>query len=269
MITESKTYFTKQNRKEKESKLSQVHKNGHKLTIWEKGSTTREEFSVGDFNRTDLFLVVSRLESTLNNKQVLYAFSINGVNYFGKGELKELGEKRFRLECSEDLFKSEKRESFRLLTYPHHEVYVQVPMNAESEDTSNLVSFKTGQSQTGLFKNFLNLVGEETDIEKEGFGKFRVLDISVTGLAFQVGEFEKDALIGTKELKPIHIEFLEELQIPRAEIRYIVPMVQKSGKAYKVGLKFKDIDLNIDQKLGKMINDAMRDFEQDFEDFLK
>jgi hypothetical protein len=270
MAAEKQTYFTKQNDKEKQSKLSQLSNASSKLTIWEKGSSVKETFFASDFERNEFILFISSSDkSSYINKKILYAFSINGVNYFGKGELQNLRENRFRLDCTDELFKSERRESFRLLTYPHHNSYIHIPQNSENTESSNIVNFKTKMSQTGLFKNFLEIVGDEGGDLKEGFAKFRVLDLSVSGLAFQIGEIEKEILEGIKELSPVYVFFNEEVEIPKIEIRYIVPMIQKSGIAYKVGVKFLGVDTNTDLHLGKLINSAMRDFESEFEDFLK
>jgi len=270
MTEEKQTYFTKQNDKEKQSKLAQVSNAALVLTIWEKGSSVKEKFSTTEFDRNDFFLYLSSNDkSTYINKKVLYAFSINGVNYFGKGELNDLRDNRYRLDCSDDLFKSERRENFRLLTYPHHNSYIQIPLSDTEVESSNIVDFKTKMSQTGLFKNFLEIVGDDVGDIKEGFVKFRVLDLSVSGLAFQIGEIEKEIIEDIKELSPVFVFFNEEIEIPKLEIRYIVPMIQKSGVAYKVGAKFLDIDVNTDQHLGKLINSAMRNFESEFEDFIK
>lgn len=272
MDKENKTYFTKQNRKEKESKLFQIFNNKLELIVWEKGKSSRFSFSCLDFNKENLQLVITSEKHDFSGiNSVLYTFTFNGVNYFGKGELKEINAKRFRLECSDDLFKSERRENFRLLTYPHHMVYLQFPQEEEEVQSENkVVSFQTGQSQTGLFKNFLNLVGSDEDSGVlEGYVRYRVLDISVTGLAFMISELEKETLEKQNEIGPIKIDFTEEIEIPMAEIRYIIPMLNKNIKSYKVGIQFKDVDLNTDQLLGRLINDTMRDFETEFEDFLK
>ncbi len=269
MTQDKQTYFTKQNDKEKQSKLGQVGSNSLEVTVWEKGSTIREKFTASEFHREDFYLILnSTVKSDNSNKGVLYSFSINGVNFFGKGDLKELQKNRYHLSCLDDLYKSERRENFRLLTYPHHDAYIQIPVEESEEEASNVVDFKTKVSQTGLFKNFLDIVGDEESNLKDGFVKFRVLDVSVTGLAFQIGEIEKEFIEKQQFIEPAFVFFKEELEIPKIEIRYIVPLIQRSGRAYKVGVKFIDIDTNIDLKLGNLINNAMRDFESEFEDFI-
>ncbi len=271
MTEKNSTHFTKQNTKEKESRFHSLTRSDSSLTIWEKGSKLREKFDVLAFSKKESLLSLSVNETSYSGKSVLYAFAINGVNYFGEGKLSALVGTKYTLDVSSDLFKSERRENFRLLTYPHYEAHVQVPFELdENVKPSNVIGFDTKMSQTGLFKNFLKIVGEDEKVEiKDNFAKFRVLDISVTGLSFQIGEIEKEYLEQIRILKPMHLFFQEEMTIPSGEIRYIVPLIRSNGSAFKVGVQFLDIDLNLDQKLGKIINKAMRSFESDFEDFLK
>jgi hypothetical protein len=271
MTHKNSTHFTKQNLKEKESRFHSLARANSSLTIWEKGSKLREKFDVLNFSKTEQKITLSVDETTYAGKSVLYAFIINGVNYFGEGDLSPLTGKKCTVDVSGELYKSERRENFRLLTYPHYEAYVQVPYELEeNSNPSNVIGFDTKMTQTGLFKNFLKIVGEDEHVEvKENFAKFRVLDISVTGLAFQIGEIEKEYLENIKILKPMHLFFQEEMVVPSGEIRYIVPLIRSNGSAYKVGIQFLDVDLNLDEKLGKFINKAMRSFESDFEDFLK
>jgi hypothetical protein len=271
MTDKNSTHFTKQNLKEKESRFHTLARENSNLTIWEKGSKLREKFEVLSFLKSDQSLSLSIDETTYAGKSVLFAFVLNGVNYFGEGNLSDLSGKKCVVDVSGDLFKSERRENFRLLTYPHYETHVQIPFEADENHTpSNVIGFDTKMSQTGLFKNFLKIVGDDEKVEvKENFARFRVLDISVTGLSFQIGEMEKEYLENIRILKPMHLFFQEEMIIPSGEIRYIVPLIRSNGSAFKVGVQFLDVDLNLDQKLGKFINKAMRSFESDFEDFLK
>ena len=270
MTEKVSTHFTKQNEKEKISRFFHLEKNSLDVVLWEKGSDSREEFTTVKFDKDTISLIVVNKSTTLKDKKLLFSFIINGVNYFGQCELHLMRGEMYKLTPINDLYKSERRDSFRLLTYPHYEAYIYIP---QSEDVnikkSNVVSLKTGRSETGLFKNFLEIVDQNNSDTRTGFSKFRILDISVTGLSFQVGEYEKEYLDKEKILKPIHISFKEEVSFSSAEIRYIVPLVRSASSVYKVGVQFLDVDTTTDQKLGKLISSAMRSFENDFEDFLK
>lgn len=268
---QSSTSFTKQNLKEKQSRINNLLKNSEFLLVWEKGQSVKEKYQCYGFDKDKLQVTLEGdSQSKLLNKPILYSFMLSGVNYFGVGTLQSIQGKLFSLDCSGDLFKSERRSTYRLLTYPHHNVYVQIPVSPEELIKSNVINVQTGFSQTGLFKNFLEIVGgEDQEQLKEGFMRFRVLDLSVTGLAFQVSDLEKKYVDIGKKLNPIFMKFNgEEIAIPSSEVRYVIRMLKRTGKAYKVGVKFLDVDTAIDQFLGKKINDALRDFESEFEDLI-
>lgn len=267
----SSTSFTKQNDKEKQSRLLNITKSDGTVVVWQKGSKSKENFTAFSFDKDKLLLTL-RLShrSNLGGKDVLYSFTLSGVNYFGQGKLRNIDKDGYKLECAGDLFKSERRETYRLLTYPHHNVYVHVPVSPEEIQNSNIVNINTGLSQTGLFNNFLDIVGEETQTKMiAGFMRFRVLDISVTGLAFQVTDLEKKFVEDGKILEPIILIFNgHQMEIPKAEVKYIIPLLNHSGKSFKVGLKFADMTINLDEELGGKINEALRDFDSEFEDFI-
>ena len=267
-----KTSFTKQNLKEKQSRLNTVVRKGLDLVIWEKGSKDREKFHALKFNKNNLLLSIQAYKSSnLIGKNILYSFTINGLNYFGKSQLKHLDGSMFSLDLNEDMYKSERRETYRLLTYPHHTVHCHIPVPQEELNKSKVVDMRTGLSQTGLFKIFLDIVGNEEEfVAKNGFARFRVLDVSVSGLSFRIGEIEKNFISLGQELEPVFLFFNnEEILIPKAIVKHMVPLVDGHGKAYKIGIQFQEVDTNMDELLGKLINDALRDFESEFEDFIR
>lgn len=271
----SSTYFQKLNLDEKKSKLSQLSRGKLEITIWSKGNKNRETLSTVEFSRDRLELICSlERKSQFVGLEVLYTFKLNGLSFFGKGQFKSLDSNRAVLDCSEDLFKSERRATFRLLTYPHHEAYVLVKIPEAQKDGSNLVQMRTGLSQTGLFKSFLNLLKDDEDTPfHKGYFPFRILDISVTGLAFQVGEMERKYFPKGEKTGPLYIDFNgQEISIKNSEIMYVSDLIlpkSKNHKSLKIGIKFLNVDINTDQLIGKLINSALRDFESEFEDFIK
>jgi hypothetical protein len=270
--TSDNTYFKDLSLKEKQSKLSQFAKVDGDIVIWQKGQTSREKFSKKSFNRDRLELEVSRSSTTLKNKDVLYTFSMQGLNFFGKGKLKHLNDKAYILDCKDSLYKSERRNNFRLLTFPVHKVYVHMHVGNFGGE-SNVVSLQTGMSQTGLFKSFLAIVGDEDDVPvREGYVAVRVLDISVTGLALHVSEMEKDLFKEGSQTGKVYIDFNgEEIEIPDTKIVYVVETIsqERKVKVFKIGIQFLNVDDSIDHKLGSKINEALRDFTSEFEDFIK
>ena len=266
--------FQQLTEKEKLSKLTQVGRLNLLLTIWTKGSSQKYRVSCEEFMPKDLRLICSGLGANdLLGKTVLYTFEISGLSFFGVGDLKKLAKNRVALESNHKLYKSERRSSFRLLTFPHHRAYMHLPVTDDETKSGNVFGIKSGMSETGLFKSFLNLIkSEEESGQLEGHAAFRALDLSATGVAVKVGAveeglFEKDKIVG-----PLALELNDEVvEIPEAQVVYKVDLVSQSGEkgAFKIGFKFLGVDEALDQRLVRLVNSALKDFEEEFEDFIK
>ncbi len=270
-------HFKQLNASEKKSKLSLLVKSSsRKLLIWEKGSKSKTTCIPTDYlDNKDQIFIKEMLSEDVLEKEHLFSFEIHGLHFFGKCIPKRFGKQQFYIEVDEEIFKSERRSNFRLLTYPHQEVYVSIFIGKEKIEESNLVNINTRLSQTGLFKNFLDLVDgeEESSVTLEGYLEFRVLDISVTGLAFQYGEIESSFFPSfPMDIGKIYVRFNDEtIVVDKAKLLYRLDMVaaNQKSKLYKAGVEFQDIDINLDEKLSKIINKTLRSLEAEFEDFLK
>ncbi|MBC77081.1 MAG: hypothetical protein CME64_13790 [Halobacteriovoraceae bacterium] len=270
MNDKSSVHFQELTENEKTSKLSQFIRNGGELVVWEKGS--KERLKLKAYELKELNLYCSKGSSSIEAKEVLYSFELNGLSFFGTAELGEIDKTNILLNCEKKLFKSERRSNFRLLTFPHHRVFIKFPLEQEEAQEGNVIGMKLGMSETGLFKKFLSLV-EEGDQEDSMVGNsFRVLDLSVTGASFRVGGLESKFFEQTTKFSDLELVFnRKKVNIPGAEVVYNVEMISdsNSGHIYKVGVKFSGIDVNLDQELGALINSVLRDFETEFEDFVE
>lgn len=274
MTEGSSPYFQLLNDDEKASKLALAVKAGSDVTVWEKGSKERASLLAAEFVRADERLLCSgSSDKGLSGKEVLFSFEANGLSFFGGGELKKIKPGLYALQATKKLYKNERRANFRLLTFPHHKVYLHIAAEEEETAEGNVVGIKSGVSQTGLFKNFLKLIGGSDEAgEKEGHISFRVLDLSVSGAALQVGELESGGFAPGSKTGPLVLEFNgEEEEIQDGEVVYNIDMIPSNNgqRLRKAGIKFLRVDTNQDQRLAKLINSALRDFESEFEDFIK
>jgi hypothetical protein len=267
-------HFTKQTDAEKKSKLTQAKNNRLPIVAWEKGSKSRDTFEIIDFYSDRFEIIIKPVSSTnLNNKNILFNFEINGLSYFGASKLVHLKDSSYVIDCRGDLFKGERRKNFRMLTYPHHQIYIVFEVD-ERYKGSNIISIVTGFTQTALFKNFLKMVGDKGNSDPESELSLRVLDISRSGVSFNVSEIERNIFTVGRVINKIRLNFSdEEILIPSGRVVYHFDYFShdKNSRAYKIGLEFINIDINLDNKIGKKINDLLRDSEdkESFEDFLK
>ncbi len=148
----------------------------------------------------------------------------------------------------------------------------------EVYEAGKVVDIKKRESgQTGLFKNFLKLVGNDTNSESPdatGKLKIRVQDLSTTGMAIHVGEIESKYFQKDLIYQNVEIRFSDEvIEVPAVKVIYVVDYISndKNLKKFKVGLHFHELPTTIDDQIGKKINRLLRenDFNKDFENFIK
>lgn len=276
MEKDKDVFFKELNDKEKLSKFSQLPVSEKpQMVFWRKGENTKYRVEVVNYFRTRKeFQVEGDIPDSFFNDEVLFSFDLKGVHFFGQCKIISFAKSKIYVDCFGKVFKSERRKNFRMLTYPHHQVFANVRTEDQEVLESNVIQLKTGMSETGIFTNFLNMVNEQDggDRSLEGYLRIRVLDISVTGMALQLSDLEKAKLPMKQDLGEVIVEFNgEPLKIPGVEILYTLEGMARDKKTriYKAGAQFLNIDTNTDEILARKINQTLRSLESEFEDFLK
>ncbi len=269
----SQIFFSKQDKTETRSRLSLLGQSRGLVTIWTKGSKDKHSYSTLQFDKERMELVLNT--SAIHFKQgdlVLCAFDLRGMNFFAECTYQVAIDGHAVLLFKEHIFKSERRTSYRLMTYPLYEVWAVFEL-PEAYEGGKVVDLKTGSSQTGLFKNFLSIV-EGGEAQKDGQIKIRIQDLSTTGMALHVGEQEIGYFKKETVFDNAIIRFSDEdIVIPKAKIVYAVDYISqdKNIKKYKLGVHFEELPTSLDEKIGKKINELLRqnDHNKDFENFVK
>lgn len=270
----SQTFFSKLTPEEKTIRLSQFGSLKGEIVVWKKGSQDKHKLSVLNFDKAQMNIVLDTKDDVFpNGAFVLCSFEFRGMSFFSKAVYRKSISGLYVLEMNDDLFKSERRSSYRLLTYPIYEVWTEFDLT-EVYEGDKVINFKSRTGQTELFKNFLKLVQSEEDPAKANMMKVRVQDISTTGMCIYVGEVESKFFIKDSVFHKVHIKFIdEEIVIPEVKVVYVVDYIsnEKSVGQYKVGLQFLDVTTKIDHLLGGKINQLLRevDSNKDFENFVK
>ena len=270
-MTQSGVHFQKLSLAEKAQKLITLSNNHGAMILWRKGSKDKILLRAQNFNRDHFEIFIEGPGAKfLSDTDVLVTFEVNGTKCFGQGKLSHVNEDTYCVVCNGEFFRSERRSSYRLLTYPHHKVYAHFDVG-ESYEGGNVINLKTKISQTGLFKDFLKLVGEGQD--EDGRVVFRVADISTTGMAINLGEYESKFFEKDRVFENTVVDFVgEKFTFPKTRVVYVIDYFakEKSQRLYKVGFKFDDVDVNLDEQIGKKINNILREGDDvdDFEDFI-
>lgn len=269
----AETYFSKLDPKEKVSRLIQLNNSKGLVTVWVKGQKQKYTFKILDFikDRSEI-LLDTKEEIFPKGTKLLCSFELRGMYFFSEVSANRSIVDHFILESNDPIYKSEKRGSYRLLTYPIYEVYSEFDLD-ETYEGGVVIDLKSRTNQTGLFKNFLKLIEDREDEKQHQSVKYRVQDLSTTGLSLHIGELEAQFFSKDYIYKDVKIQFPDEtIVIPEVKVVYIVDYIAaKNVKKYKVGLHFPNMPVVVDDLLGGKINQLLReiDFNKDFENFTK
>lgn len=268
----SQTFFSKLDQAEKDNRLSAIANHRGKVTVWVKGQKDKHLLDVisYDLERSTLALSVKD-DLYADNTECLCSFEFRGMNFFAQTTYLKSSGGFSCVKFPAELYKSEKRSSYRLMTFPLHEVWAIFNLE-EVYQGGKILDLRSKQSTTGIFKKFLNLVeGDEND---PGSLKVRVQDLSTTGMALHIGELEASYFPADAVFKNVRLKFVdEEIIIPEVKIVYAVNFIgsDKNLKKFKLGIHFEALPNSLDHLLGKKINNLLResDHNKDFENFKK
>jgi hypothetical protein len=272
----SQTFFSKQSPEEKLSRLSLLGSSKSEVLIWIKGKKERSSYNTLKFDK-------ERMEVVLDSREVLFApgtkvlctFSLRNMDFFSEVVYQISIDGHGVLQFTDTLFKTEKRSSYRLMTFPIYEVNAEFNLS-EVYEGGKVVDIKNRSSQTGLFKSFLKLVetDEASDAALGSQLKIRVQDLSTTGMSIHVSELESQYFRKDFMFQNVNIIFKDlTIKIPEVKVVYVVDYISndKNLKKFKIGLHFNNLPVTVDELIGKKINSLLRenDFNKDFENFLK
>ncbi len=268
----SQTFFSKLDQAEKDNRLSAIANTRGQVTLWVKGQKEKHLLDVVKYDSGRGVLVLDTKDDIFPDKSItLCSFEFRGMNFFSQTVfIKSVGDFAC-IRFDSELYKSEKRSSYRLMTFPLHEVWAIFNLE-EAYQGGKVIDFRSKQSTTGLFNKFLNLV--EGDQSDPSALKIRVQDLSTTGMALHIGELETKFFQTNTVFKNVRLKFQdEEIIIPEVKIVYAVNFIgsDKNLKKYKLGVHFENLPNAIDGSLGKKINSLLResDHNRDFENFKK
>ncbi len=274
--------FTPLSSEEVKRKLAYVSKNELELYIWIKGKKDKEKVKAKHFNAEEIRLHIENEDKTKSrflSEEVLVNYNIKGLNFFATAIVNYNDSIHANyLQFVGQFYKCERRENFRLLTYPTYSVYcfLRITDNFSQDEQTSILDFsKTKSGNTSLFRQFIDLVDTKEQEElKEDQVLLRVLDLSVSGIALIAGKLEKEYFEDGKELHNLRIKFEgKDLKIPKAEVVYSKPHKihnRESVEQFKIGVRFTKVPANVDDNLGKLINEHIKetDIKKVFEKFL-
>ena len=287
-MNEDYSNFVQLNHSEVIMKLKKLADQKDMVKMWVKGGESTQ-YRVYDLksivlNDKKTFLVSvfsegEEADKSLLDKNVYVSFWFNDIDYFTEG-IPTYDEVNGNLVVilRKDVFRSEKRNNERLLTFPHHHVYAYFIMSnlkGRTEET-NVIALKKDQiKQHEVRKEKKNKLKTELagklNVNVEDLNEFRALDISRSGIAFIIGQDEK-IYFDENESFNFYVLFNNKVfKVKDASLVYAVKYSStKDQTSYKLGLNFKPVE-----NLAKKVMEALRDGEsenaiqKEFENFIE
>jgi hypothetical protein len=267
------TFFSKLDAEEKKSRLYQLATLGSSVTIWKKGSKDKVTSKVIQFDKDNSQISLKMVQLNFSpGEELLASFEIRGVSFFSQVKCSVHPEK-INLDFSRDLFKSERRATYRLFTSHLFNIWASLDLGVEYKG-GNVIEFNSKSRQTDIFKNFMKLADGVEDNQSLSQVKLKLQDISVTGMSLTISSLELPFFEKDKIFHNVNLHFPDEvIVIPELKIVYLVEFLSpdKKMKMFKVGCHFLNLPSTVDHTIGKKINALLRetDANKDFENFLK
>lgn len=267
--------------------ISDLVGHGCDVKLWEKGSAPDLCKAVNNHSEEEngiskqlIRLRNEKIDDSWISKDLYVQFSINTVEYFAKGKVKEiLSDGEFWVELNPHVFKVEKRVAKRLYTYPSYQVYAYFKVSSEGSAENIVFLDRHIEKNHQAFKKFKELTEKEildiqdsteVDSDNEVIG-FRVLDLSSTGVSFLANKKESEYFTDGQSYEVTILIDGNVYHVSNARLVYNVDFVNpRAGgvSMFKVGLTFdksRELEIIVRDMLESEDNDTQ--VLKEFEDF--
>ena len=283
------TNFIKIETNEMVTKLKRLSSDKGDVSIWNKGESSVDykangteivDDSAGKFVLLKMFSEAE--DEKFNGKDILISFSVMNVDYFGEGSFtKEADSELVTIKLNSTIFRSEKRGSERLLTFPHHQVYSYFKITETKDEMDNVISLADLKTKAKSEKKGFDRMSETGTIqaaeleagENEEVVGFRVLDLANNGISFLANEAQKKFFTEERIFDSFLLMFDgETYSLSNGLLIYNVDYVSGNpgeNQVYKLGIKFETQDeLSTKLKTALDSTSVLQTVRHDFEEFV-
>lgn len=283
------TNFIKIETSEMVTKLKRLSSDKGDVSIWNKGESSIDyranEAELVDDN-TGKFVLLKLFsedkDESFIGKYILISFSVMNVDYFGEGSfIKEEGSDFVTVKLNTTIYRSEKRGSERLLTFPHHQVYSYFKITEIKEEMDNVISLADLKTKAKTEKKGFDRMSETGTIqaaeleagENEEVVGFRVLDLANNGISFLADEAQKQFFIEERIFDNFLLMFDgETYSLKNGLLIYNVDYVSGNpdeNQVFKLGIKFDThVELSLRLKTALDSTSVLQTVRHDFEEFV-
>jgi len=201
-------------------------------------------------------------------KEVCFNFSAHNVDYFGKAKFRSVENDKISIVLKEDIFRLEKRDNERVLTYPRYKSFFCIKGEKEHKSLDNVVFLNKKQEkkvQKEVSKDHLinekihSLLLQKVE-NPEDYTNFRILDLSESGMSVLINAQDKDKIGDNHDCAIVTFE-KELFFVENIEIIYDVPYISNdlNHQMVKVGIQF-DFNEKIKTKADLLLGENWENF---------
>ena len=202
-----------------------------------------------------------------DGKEICFNFSFKNIDYFGKARFLKNKEK-IELKLKEQIYRLEKRDNERVLTYPRYRVFLCMEGESESKSLENVVFL----SKTTEKKVQKEVVREDQQKEKihqvlsnevknpEDYISFRILDLSESGASVLMNPNDRD-LFGKERDKAFIVFEKEIFEVTDLQVIYDVAYISQDAhlNMKKLGIQF-DFNETLHEKTKKLLGENWENY---------
>lgn len=277
-------HFTELGEEEKKAILFQLGQGRGEVVLWRKGEeglfpAQAVVFSVPMKSLTIRAAKEAKDMEALVGKLVFFNFVTRGKFFFATGALENEGEPGlFRLRTERPLFRCERRKNFRLPASSVNDIKIlfQFMDNAGQENVILDFPHKDSEKEIQAMQRFMELMKQKSPLgETQRAQVYPVKDVSISGVAFFITQFETDFFYKDKILKSFIIRFNKiTYEIPGGKVVAVVPFKDPRRpltKLFKVAVEYVKLPEEVDLKMSKQLNEGLRELDtrKIFEEFVK
>jgi len=283
------TNFIKIDTNDMVTKIARLSNDKGDVSVWNKGQDSVDyraneskliDDETGKYVLIKLF--AEKEDANFIGKDILLSFTVMNVDYFGEGKFAVDETPEFiTIKLASKIYRSEKRGSERLLTFPHHQVYSYFKITETGDELDNVISLADLKTKSKKEKKGFDKMSETGTIqaaeleagENEEVVGFRVLDLANNGISFLANESQKKFFVSERIFDTLLLMFDgDSYTLKNGLLIYNVDYVGgKKGEApiYKLGIKF-DSHSELSERLKAALDktSVLQTIRHDFEEFV-
>lgn len=243
------------------------------FVVWKSNAPKKSLTKILKVNNRVIELKSIELNENLKiSDQLLFFFKIQSQLFFGKSNIVKLENNLITINI-DHLYKLERRDYFRLTLFPNRSNFLELKFTQikNNKNDSRILNFSKKINQTRLFKNFLEIIGKPAISDQHVIYRFRVYDLSLSGLSLIIFNKSEEQLFNSIETIQRATLLIDQASISINEIKVIYQTQNNEINELnpvRIGIEFIDFENSFQKSVFDYINNNYNKWDDHFEEIL-